>query len=348
MLTLCFAAVLVLGMQETSTSVLDNMKLLRTGAQSEDPVGETCEATVNARCGGGIKCCSDLVCSPVWDTELSRFGAKCVVADASLLDENICYDLKHKCFYNYQCCTGRCADDDSDTIYTCTEHTTAAPTTPTRFAQEPVGSTCYGVEKEACKTTRACMWRAASCYTKTTTSTTTVKPTKPPIGTGYGGDGGYGYGGGYGGDGTSFATADGQPQYNRVRNGIPAGAAVILGLFCLIAFVVGVSHLAKRVNSAWLTNQYKKLGVDKIPSKTFLTAKEDGAYFRQSHLVDNDDGSSAQNGAITAMTISKPMPQLPPRDYTLSGVGTADVAESDYDDSDDEASWSEDSRRSDQ
>lgn len=31
MLTLCFAAVLVLGMQETSTSVLDNMKVRITG-----------------------------------------------------------------------------------------------------------------------------------------------------------------------------------------------------------------------------------------------------------------------------------------------------------------------------
>jgi len=265
--------------------------------------------------------------------------------------------LQHQCFYNYQCCTGRCSDDDGDSVYTCTEHTTPQPTnavsTSTRFALEPVGSQCYGLEKSTCKSTRSCMWRAASCYTKTTTTsttTTTVKPTKPPLGNGGGGGYGYGYDGGYGGGGgygygygadSTALAVDGKP-YSSVRNGVPAGAAIILGLLCLIAFVVGVSHLAKRANSVWLTNEYKKLGVDKIPNKKFMSAEEDGAYWRQTNLIDAD--TDIQDSTITTTThISKPMPQLPPRDYTLTGRGTADAGESDYGDSDGEDSWSEDS-----
>ena len=284
----------------------------------------------------------------MWDGETSRFGAKCVVADASLLDENVCYDLQHKCFYNYQCCTGRCSDDDGDAVYTCSEHTTPA-TTPTRFAVEPVGSKCYGKEKSACKTTQSCMWRAASCYSKTTSTTsttTTVRPTKPPLGNEYGG----GYGGadgGYGADGTSFV-ADGEEEYSRVQNGVPAGAAIVLGLICLIGLVVGVAQLAKRGKSAWLTNEYKKLGVDKIPNKRFMTAEEDGAYWRQANLIDaeNDIQDIAQDSTVAATNTSKRTPQLPPRDYTLTGRGTASAGDSpasDYGDSDGEDSWSEDS-----
>ena len=104
-----------------------------------------------------------------------------------------------------------------------------------------------------------------------------------------------------------------------------------------IALVVfAVVQVAKRTNSAWLKWQYKKLGVDAIPSKQFMAAQEDGPYWRQANRIDADTDAHAD--AATTSSRGKQAPQLPPRDYTHSGHGTSGYNRSDGDDS-----WGEDS-----
>jgi hypothetical protein len=44
----------------------------------------------------------------VWDSELAKFAATCVVTDASLLDGGLCFETDQRCFYNHQCCSHRC------------------------------------------------------------------------------------------------------------------------------------------------------------------------------------------------------------------------------------------------
>jgi len=66
-----------------------------------------------------MKCCSGLVCSPVLNETTSLLEARCTVPDKSQFDSNECYDVDETCFFNYQCCTSHCRDDDGDGAYTC-------------------------------------------------------------------------------------------------------------------------------------------------------------------------------------------------------------------------------------
>lgn len=72
---------------------------------------------INVYCANA-KCCSGLVCEPVLDGS-GVLQPLCAVPDASQMDGNACYDDEHICYFHHQCCSGRCIDDDGDTIFTC-------------------------------------------------------------------------------------------------------------------------------------------------------------------------------------------------------------------------------------